>query len=116
MNIFSMCAQKTVGQGKIILCGQTRQVFCWDIGEINEITGAVAVLGGGLRGLEHPPRSKFRLQRQLIGIINSFSSAKTHCGEPMRARAQLRPQTNCATRMRKIRGVVPTLVCVRAPP
>ena len=35
---------------------------------------------GGLRGLEHPPRSKFRLQRELTGVINSFSSAKTHCG------------------------------------
>ena len=45
----------------------------------------VAVLGGGLRGLEHPPRSKFRLQRELTGVINSFSSAKTHCGEPTRS-------------------------------
>ena len=41
--------------------------------------------GGGLRGLDHPPRSKFRLQRELTGVINSFSSAKTHCGEPMRS-------------------------------
>ena len=37
---------------------------------------------GGLRGLEHPPRSKFRFQRELTGVINSFSSAKTHCREP----------------------------------
>ena len=54
----------------------------------NRILGQVYVSGGssgGLRGLEHPPRSKFRLQRELTGVINSFSSAKTHCGEPTRS-------------------------------
>ena len=43
----------------------------------------VAVLGGGLRGLEHPPRSKFRLQRELTGVINSFSSAKENRRAPI---------------------------------
>ena len=85
---------------------------------------------GGLRGLEHPPRSKFRLQRELTGVINSFRSAKTHCGEPTRsynARAlnydhtyyvyehERCKGTRCATRMRKIRGVVPTIVCELPP-
>ena len=43
-----------------------------------------AVLAG-LRGPEHLPRSKFRFQRELTGVINSFSSAKTHCREPTRS-------------------------------
>ena len=40
---------------------------------------------GGLWGLEHPPRSKFCFQRELTGVINSFSSAKTHYREPRHA-------------------------------
>ena len=47
--------------------------------------------GGGLRGPEHPLRSKFCFQRELTGVINSFSSAK-HIAENRHApitRAQL---------------------------
>ena len=73
---------------------------------------AGAVLGGGLRGLEHPPRSKFRFQRELTGVLNSFSSAKTHCREPT-ARAPITrarsitttPAMSMSMRIAKARGV-----------
>ena len=66
---------------------------------------------GGLRGLEHPPRSKFRFQRELTGVINSFSSAKTHCRE-LTARAPITrarsitttPTMSMSMRIAKARG------------
>ena len=77
------------------------------------ILHSVAVLGGGLRGLEHPPRSKFRFQRELTGVLNSFSSAKTHCREPT-ARAPITrarsitttPTMSMSMRIAKARGVL----------
>ena len=59
---------------------------------------------GGLRGLEHPPRSKFRFQRELTGVINSFSSAKTHCREPTARSITTTPTMSMSMRIAKARG------------
>ena len=56
-------------------------ILCVSIAGLHAQRGLSGAVLGGLWGLEHPPRSKFRFQIELTGVINSFSSAKTHCRE-----------------------------------